>query len=155
MLNGGGTLVLSGANIYTGGTTICGTACGGAGGGSVLVVGTDTAGTPGAIVSSAIGTGRLTFDGGTLQAGGNYTHRERRSDQCQRRHDRFQRTPLHLFSNIADGAGGRGSLLIKDSDRNEAPLVTLSGSNTYSGGTSVIGTTVRATNSSSFGSGAR
>ena len=73
VLNGGGTLVLSGANTYSGGTTLCGTACGIAGGSSTLRVGVDTVGAPGAITSSAIGTGTLTFDGGTLQAGGNYT----------------------------------------------------------------------------------
>ena len=73
VLNGGGTLILSGANTYTSGTTICGTACGAVGGSSVLQVGVDTVGTVGALTSSAIGTGTLTFDGGTLQAGGNYT----------------------------------------------------------------------------------
>ncbi len=60
--NGTGTLLLRGASTYTGGTTISS--------GSTLQVGVATVGTPGAITSSAIGTGTLTFDGGTLQSGG-------------------------------------------------------------------------------------
>src|SRR5262249_48424364 len=67
-MKGQGTLVLSGANTYSGGTTISS---------GILQVGIDTAyigGNPSnGIASSAIGTGTLTFDGGTLQAGGSFT----------------------------------------------------------------------------------
>jgi len=149
VLNGGGTLVLSGANTYTGGTTICGTACGSAGGSSVLRVGIDTVGTPGAIVSSAIGTGTLTFNGGTLQAGGNYTI----ANTAQ-----IHTTGATIDSNgytftysgtIADAAGQAGSLLLKNTNG----TVILSGANTYSGGTTVAGGTVRAMNNSALGTG--
>ncbi|MES5482673.1 autotransporter domain-containing protein [Bradyrhizobium sp. INPA03-11B] len=77
VVNGGGTLVLSGHNTYSGGTTICGAsggaACGASAGPSTLQLGVDTVfNTPGqsssGIASSAIGTGTLTFDGGKLQA---------------------------------------------------------------------------------------
>jgi autotransporter-associated beta strand protein len=56
---GAGTLILTGANTYSGGTTLTA--------GAVLV-GVDTAGSLGSITSSAIGTGGLTFNGGTISS---------------------------------------------------------------------------------------
>ncbi|WP_439404656.1 autotransporter domain-containing protein [Bradyrhizobium sp. DASA03076] len=149
VLNGGGTLVLSGANTYTGATTICGTACGAAGGSSVLQVGVDTIGTPGAIVSSAIGTGALTFNGGTLQAGGNYTIANAAQINANGATIDSNGYTFTYSGTIADAAGQVGSLLLKNANG----TVILSGANTYSGGTTVAGGTLRATNGSALGTG--
>ncbi|WP_284260519.1 autotransporter domain-containing protein [Bradyrhizobium iriomotense] len=149
VINGGGTLVLSGANTYTGGTTICGTTCGTTGGSSVLQVGVDTVGTPGAITSSAIGTGMLTFDGGTLQAGGNYTVANAAQINATGATIDSNGYTFTYSGNIADAAGQTGSLLLKNANG----TVILSGTNTYSGGTTVAGGRVRATNDNAFGTG--
>nr|WP_283811375.1 autotransporter domain-containing protein [Bradyrhizobium uaiense] len=132
VLNGGGTLVLSGANTYTGGTTICGTACGTAGGSSVLEVGVNTVGTPGAIVSSAIGTGLLTFDGGTLQAGGNYTIANNAQINATGASIDANGYTFVYSGNIA----GPGSLMVLDASGG-AGRVVLTGTNTYTGGTTI------------------
>ena len=63
-MTGGGTVILSGANTYSGGTTLTA---------GTLRVGVSSVTAGGAIVSSAIGTGTLTFNGGTLQAGGGFS----------------------------------------------------------------------------------
>ncbi|MCC8968283.1 autotransporter domain-containing protein [Bradyrhizobium sp. Pear76] len=132
VLNGGGTLVLSGANTYTGGTTICGTACGAAGGSSVLEVGVNTVGTPGAIVSSAIGTGLLTFDGGTLQAGGNYTIANNAQINATGASIDANGYTFVYSGNIA----GPGSLMVLDASGG-AGRVVLTGTHTYTGGTTI------------------
>ncbi|WP_245332584.1 autotransporter-associated beta strand repeat-containing protein [Bradyrhizobium erythrophlei] len=153
VLNGGGTLVLSGANTYTGGTTICGTACGVAGGGSTLRVGVDTVGTPGAITSSAIGTGTLTFDGGTLQAGGNYTVANTAQINSTGGTIDANGFTFTYSGDIADAPANVGGLTIKDS-AGTTGVVVLSGVNTYSGGTVISAGILQVTNSSSIGSGA-
>ncbi len=58
---GSGALVLSGANVYNGTTTLSA---------GTLRVGVDSVGSVGAITSSAIGTGGLTFNGGGLSSNG-------------------------------------------------------------------------------------
>ena len=55
-----GTVTLSGANIYSGGTTLTA---------GTLQIGVASVGSVGAITSSAIGTGGLTLNGGTLSSG--------------------------------------------------------------------------------------
>ncbi|MGY3446959.1 autotransporter domain-containing protein [Bradyrhizobium sp. USDA 4473] len=132
VLNGRGRLVLSGANTYTGGTTICGTACGVAGGSSVLQVGVGTVGTPGAIVSSAIGTGLLTFDGGTLQAGGNYTIANNAQLNATGGSIDGNGSTFTYSGNI----GGAGGLSVLGASAFFGRVV-LTGSNTYAGGTTI------------------
>lgn len=58
---GAGTLALSGANTYSGTTTLSS---------GTIRIGVDSAGSVGAITSSAIGTGGLTFNGGNLSSDG-------------------------------------------------------------------------------------
>ncbi|MGY3591113.1 autotransporter-associated beta strand protein [Bradyrhizobium sp. USDA 4341] len=132
VLNGGGTLVLSGTNTYSGGTTICGTACGVAGGSSVLQVDVDTVGTPGAIVSSAIGTGLLSFDGGTLRAGGNYTIANNAQINATGASIDTNGYTFTYSGNIA----GTGGLMVLDASGGLGRVVLL-GTNTYTGGTTI------------------
>ena len=63
-VTGGGVIDLTGNNTYSGGTLLTS---------GTLRVGVDTVQTGGAITSSALGTGAVTFAGGALQAGGAYT----------------------------------------------------------------------------------
>jgi autotransporter-associated beta strand protein len=142
--DGGGTLILSGANTYSGGTTICGTTRDGvcltanamptaattlqAGVGTVY----NTPGVPSSgIASSAIGTGTLTFDGGTLQAGGNYTIANAAQINTTGGTIDSQGYVLTLSGNISDG-NGSGALTKIGSG-----YVILTGADTYSGGTTI------------------
>ena len=143
VLNGGGTLVLSGANTYVAGTTLCGTACGVAGGSSTLRVGVDTVGTPGAITSSAIGTGTLTFDSGTLQAGGNFTVANTAQINATGGTIDANGFTFTYSGDIADAPANVGGLTIRNS-AGTTGVVVLSGNNSYSGPTNVDSGTLRA-----------
>ena len=143
VLNGGGTLVLSGANTYVAGTTLCGTACGVAGGSSTLRVGVDTVGTPGAITSSAIGTGTLTFDSGTLQAGGNFTVANTAQINSTGGTIDANGFTFTYSGDIADAPANVGGLTIRNSTGTTG-VVVLSGNNSYSGPTNVDSGTLRA-----------
>jgi autotransporter-associated beta strand protein len=59
--DGAGILHLSGANTYSGGTTLSA---------GSLVFGSSTVGSPGSVTSGPLGTGKLTINGGTIAASG-------------------------------------------------------------------------------------
>jgi autotransporter-associated beta strand protein len=124
---GTGTLVLSGANTYSGGTTLSD---------GTLQVGVDTVGTPGSITSSAIGTGALAFDGGTLQAGGDYTLANA-IDLTS--HDGTIDANGYAFvlTGVASGAQG-----LTFTDSLGGGSVTVSAASTYAGNATIDGTTV-------------
>lgn len=120
---GNGTLILSGVNTYTGGTKI-------SGGGTVRV----TNSTPG--VSSSVGTGTVTLEDGQFQTGF--------PDLTFSNSFKINNTPfgsaidsngtrLTIAGNITDG-NGAGKLTVLDSSFSGG-VVTLQGTNTYSGGT--------------------
>ena len=157
VLNGGGTLVLSGNNTYSGGTTICGVDCTIPGASSTLRVGVDSVfNTPGdpssGIVSSAIGTGTLTFDSGILQAGGNFTLANTAQINSIGGTIDANGFTFNYAGAIGDTAGHIGNLTITNS-AGGAGVVVLSGNNTYTGGTLVSGGTVQVTNANSVGTG--
>jgi autotransporter-associated beta strand protein len=134
---GNSTLVLSGANGYSGGTLI-------------------SAGTVQVTNANSLGSGTVTLNGGILMqsptvvsvafsnnfavnaAGGTVD-----ANGAQ----------VNLQGVIADGAGA-GVLRLIDSTGSTTANVQLSGVNTYSGGTLVSGTTVVVSNNSSVGTGA-
>ena len=60
---------------------------------------------------------------------------------------------LMLSGLVSDGNGTTGMLRLTDSSGGGFGATVLSGPNTYSGGTTVIGTTVQVTNNSSVGTG--
>jgi autotransporter-associated beta strand protein len=120
-----GTLTLSGTNDYTGGTTL-------------------TAGTLAVSADSQLGTGRLTFTGGTLQttaaisdsravalnSGGGTIDTDGQSD---------------LFSGVFSGTG---ALTVLSSTA--GGVLTLSGTNTYTGATTITSGTLALTGTGSI-----
>ena len=121
-----------------------------------MQIGIDTVGSPGAITSSAIGTGTLTFDGGTLQGDGAFsTYTIANAAQITANGGTIDANTnfLTLSGNITDAAAAHGALNVTDSS-GFGGTVVLSGTNTYSGGTTISnGAPVQVTNTSSVGSG--
>jgi autotransporter-associated beta strand protein/probable HAF family extracellular repeat protein len=138
---GVGRLVLSGANTYSGGTILqAGTLQ--AGIDSVFnVVGDPASG----IVSSAIGTGTLTFDGGTLQAGGNFTLANAAQINSTGGTIDSNGSTLTYTGNVSNAPANVGGLTINDNTG--TGVVILAGANTYSGGTTISAGVLRVTNS--------
>jgi uncharacterized protein with beta-barrel porin domain len=136
---GAGTLTLTGANTYSGGTTLTA---------GVLQVGVDTvyntANTPSSgIKSSAIGTGTLTFDGGTLQGPDSGANSTTIANAVQINGtggtiDSNHSNNFTLSGNITNGNAMIGSLTIEDTTGDSGVL--LSGRNTYSGPTIIMST---------------
>jgi autotransporter-associated beta strand protein len=106
--NGVGTLTLSSANTYTGGTTL-------------------TAGTLAIGNNAALGTGTVTFNGGTLDGGGRLIA----NNVVVNSTGGTIAGSLEINGNITDGSGGAGSAL------NITGVTFLNGTNTYSAATSI------------------
>jgi fibronectin-binding autotransporter adhesin len=122
---GTGTLILTGANTYSGGTLISNF--------GTLRVNNSTPGT-----SSSVGTGTVTLDNGQFQAGAaNLTFSNNfaiNSTLAGSAIDANGRK-LTISGNITDG-NGPGALTVVDSMMSGGVLV-LTGANTYSGGTTI------------------
>ena len=131
---GSGTLTLSGVNTYSGGTVI-------------------TAGTLQVTNSSSVGSGAVTMDGGTFQADGLGDLTFTNGFKLNTTGGTIDNNGivLELSGVIANGNGTTGVLQLTDSTG--FGMTVLSGTNTYTGGTKVIGTTVQVTNNGSVGSG--
>ncbi len=128
---GAGKLNFTGVNTYAGGTFL-------------------NAGTLSANADAALGAaaGGLTFNGGTLQAGGALT--SSRAVKLNSAATFDANNKISTFSGLITGAG---SLIVTDTAG--GGTLTLSGANTYSGGTIVSGTVnVAAGAANVFGSGA-
>jgi fibronectin-binding autotransporter adhesin len=135
---GSGTLALFGPNGYSGGTTITD---------GILQVGVDTGGAPGG-ASSPIGTGTLTFDGGTLQAGlNNFALFNAGVIDAPGGTIDANRYTFTYAGNLT-GSGATDSLSIVSSV--PGGVVVLSGVNTYAGGTFVESGTLEAGSTTAF-----
>lgn len=139
--SGGGTLVLTGANTFSGGTTICGTTCGTAGGSTVVQVSNSAPGT-----SSSIGTGTLTLDGGTLQVeinSANLSFNNAMQVTANGGTLDANGTTLTFSGNITDAGGSSGgTLTLQSSLLPTTSAIVLSGANTYSGPTAIVSSNV-------------
>jgi uncharacterized protein with beta-barrel porin domain len=136
--SGTGALTLSGANTYSGGTTLAT--------GSTLQIGTNQVLNGATLVSSAIGTGTLTFDGGKLQAQSGMSEREiANAVQITGNGGTIDSGSgfFRFTGNITDAAGASGGKLVIESTGvgNEREVI-LAGNNTYSAITSIASGTV-------------
>jgi autotransporter-associated beta strand protein len=131
---GAGTLILSGHNTYSTGTII-------------------SDGTLQVTNSQSAGTGAVTMDGGTFQADGlsNLTFTNGFKVNTAGGAIDNNGATLRLSGTISDG-NGAGALQFVDSFG--FGRTVLSGANTYSGGTTVTGTTLQVNNNSAAGTGA-
>jgi fibronectin-binding autotransporter adhesin len=138
--NGAGTLILSGDNSYSGGTII--------NAGTLQV----TTSNPG--VSGSVGTGDVTLNGGTFQTDGFANLEFSNNFKINTAGGAVDNngTFLTLSGIISNGNGSTGVLQIKDSSGGFGTTL-LSGVNTYSGGTKVIGATLQVNNNDSVGGG--
>ena len=133
-------VTLSGANIYSGGTMLTG---------GTLVVGASSSGSPGSVTSGPLGTGTLTFNGGTLQAGGAYT-----VANAATIHSSITGTIDNKgFGFTYSGAiGGAGDLTIANSGTGGSVTLSNSG-NAYTGSTTInSGATLALLNSGTIAS---
>ena len=134
---GASTLFLTAANTYSGGTTALG-------------------GTIEAAKDTSFGTGLITLDAATLKGDG--THNINIANLISVNNTL---APTNTFDNtgkkltLSGDISGAGGAVFTDSSPG-APFggrIVLSGTNTYTGGTTVVATTVQANNGNVFGSG--
>jgi len=114
------TLILSGTNSYSGGTTV------------------GNFGTLQATSSSAVGTGTVTLSDGEFQAGGSnltFANNFRINNTAAGSAIDANGFAVTIAGNITDGSGGAGKLTVLDSFGGGAVILT--GTNTYSGGTTI------------------
>lgn len=133
---GAGALTLSGANTYSGGTLISA---------GTIVVGVDTVGSHGAIMSSALGTGDVTLDGATLRAGGSFTVANDIALTAKGGSIDNNGNIFGLNGNITDATSGGGTLTFLGSGTTD-----LAGSNTYSANTVIKSGIVQALSTSAL-----
>ena len=134
---GNSTLFLSAANTYTGGTIALG---------GTIQAGKDT----------SFGTGLITLDAATLKGDG--VHNLNIGNAVSANN---VLAPTSTVDNtgqkltLSGDISGTGGLVFTDSSPGApfAGWTVLSGTNSYTGGTAILGTTVQANNSSVFGSG--
>ncbi|ENP80609.1 autotransporter-associated beta strand [Brucella abortus CNGB 752] len=129
MKSGTGTVTLSGVNTYTGGTTL-------------------TAGTLAAASDNNLGgaSGGLTFNGGTLQVMGTSWTSTNRAVSLQAGGGTFDIEDAANNFAVTQGVAGAGGLM-----KSGTGTVTLSGVNTYTGGTTLTAGTLAAASDNNLG----
>jgi autotransporter-associated beta strand protein len=122
-LLGASTLVLSGANTYTGGTTV------------------GAFGTLQVTNNSAVGTGPVTLSDGQFQADGlsnlAFNNNFRINNTAFGSAIDANGVTLTIAGAISDGSGGAGKLTVLDNSFTGNGVVVLTGINTYTGGTTI------------------
>jgi autotransporter-associated beta strand protein len=126
VVNGGGILTLSGANTYSGGIIVSG---------ATVQVTNSAPGT-----SSSVGTGTVTLDNGEFQAGADnltFSNSFKINNTLYGSAIDANGYALTISGNITDGSGGAGKLTVLDTSFAGGGVVILTGTNTYSGGTTI------------------